>query len=136
MSCGSFENRLARPPPHSLSQHCQRRGGATFSRWSISLREGESEGGRECGRSREQGGEGERGTGVAPRRLSLSDSEFVGSQADYFLGSDAALMTGLGAGDAGPTGDLQVQVDEPELDSLHSQVGDAHHLHFLFVVSR
>lgn len=32
-------------------------------------------------------------------------------------------MTGLGAGDAGPTGDLQVQVDEPEPDSLPSQVG-------------
>lgn len=32
-------------------------------------------------------------------------------------------MTGLGAGDAGPTGDLQVQVDEPEPDSLTSQVG-------------
>lgn len=39
-------------------------------------------------------------------------------------------MTGLGAGDAGPTGDLQVQVDEPELDSLPSQVGDPHQLHF------
>lgn len=32
-------------------------------------------------------------------------------------------MTGLGAGDAGPTGDLQVQLDEPESDSLPSQVG-------------
>lgn len=32
-------------------------------------------------------------------------------------------MTGLGAGDAGPTGDLQVLVDEPEPDSLPAQVG-------------
>ena len=32
-------------------------------------------------------------------------------------------MTGLGAGDTGPTGDLQVQVDEPEPDSLPAQVG-------------
>lgn len=32
-------------------------------------------------------------------------------------------MTGLGAGDAGPTGDLQVQVEEPEPDSLPAQVG-------------
>lgn len=45
-------------------------------------------------------------------------------------------MTGLGAGDAGPTGDLQVQVDEPESDSLPSQVGDPHHLPFLMVDSR
>lgn len=41
-------------------------------------------------------------------------------------------MTGLGAGDAGPTGDLQVQVDEPESESVPSQVGDPHHLPFLF----
>lgn len=32
-------------------------------------------------------------------------------------------MTGLGAGDTGPTGDLQVLVDEPEPDSLPAQVG-------------
>ena len=32
-------------------------------------------------------------------------------------------MTGLGAGDTGPTGDLQVQVDEPEPGSLPAQVG-------------
>ncbi|KAF0029666.1 hypothetical protein F2P81_018771 [Scophthalmus maximus] len=30
-------------------------------------------------------------------------------------------MTGLGAGDAGPTGDLQVLVDESEPDSLPAQ---------------
>lgn len=132
MSCGSFENRLAQPSLDPPPQHSQRRGGATFSRWSISLREGESEGGRECERSRERGREWERGTGVAARRPSLSDSEFIGSQADYFLGWDAALMTGLGAGDAGPTGDLQVQVDEPESDSLPSQVGNPHQLPYLF----
>lgn len=32
-------------------------------------------------------------------------------------------MTGLGAGDVGPTGDLQVLLDEPESDSLPAQVG-------------
>lgn len=32
-------------------------------------------------------------------------------------------MTGLGAGDAGPTGDLQVLVEEHEPDSLPAQVG-------------
>ena len=32
-------------------------------------------------------------------------------------------MTGLGAGDVGPTGDLQVLVDDPEPESVPAQVG-------------
>lgn len=40
-----------------------------------------------------------------------------------FFGLDAALMTGLGAWDAGPTGDLRVLVDNPEPDSHLAQVG-------------
>ncbi|KAA8580119.1 hypothetical protein FQN60_005654, partial [Etheostoma spectabile] len=70
------------------------------------------------GEGRERETEREREVGEAASHSSLTPgSKFIGSQAD-FLGLDAALMTGLGAGDAGPTGDLQVLLDEPGPDSL------------------
>lgn len=61
------------------------------------------------------------GEAASPSSLTPG-SKFIGSQAD-FLGLHAALMTGLGAGDVGPTGDLQVLVKEPEPDFLPAQVG-------------
>lgn len=66
--------------------------------------------------------ERKRGSGGATLSSLTPGSKFTGSQAD-FLGLDTALMTGLRPGDAGPTGDLQVLVDEPEPDSLLLQVG-------------
>lgn len=80
---------------------------------------------REKRRERERGEvrERERERASAATHSSLTPgSKFTGSQAD-FLGSDAALMTGLGAWDTGSTGDLQVLVDEPRSDSHPAQVG-------------
>lgn len=80
---------------------------------------------REKRRERERGEvrERERERASAATHSSLTPgSKFTGSQAD-FLGSDAALMTGLGAWDTGSTGDLQVLVDELRSDSHPAQVG-------------
>lgn len=49
-------------------------------------------------------------------------SRLSGSRADI-LGLDVVLMTGLGAWDTGPTGDLQFPVDRPEPDSHPARVG-------------
>lgn len=66
--------------------------------------------------------EGESERRRSSHSLQSASPSSKGSQADI-LGVDAALMTGLGAWDTGPTGDLQVLLEEPQTDSHPLRVG-------------
>lgn len=73
-------------------------------------------------RRRERGREGEQKRDRKRASLCPSLQAAPAARADV-LGLDAALMTGLGAWDTGPTGDPQVLVDEPGPDSHPARVG-------------